>query len=241
MTALPECTLGPVTPGVPVEVMYQADVSIATTPGTVTSVWTVTTDAVEDVPGGETWAETTEIAIGADLELTMTVVAENVIAGAPVDVTLRTINRGPDPVLRATVHLELPDGVEAVTLPSGCDADLVCDIEPLALGEYAEVVVPVRTAPDATGLLRLTATSRSERPDPVETNNIQDEEFEIHWASDLVVTATLPAGPIAAGDSIVLDLRVENVGPSNAVDVVVVLDLPPGGPDRRRLCGRPGL
>jgi uncharacterized repeat protein (TIGR01451 family) len=229
MTALPACTLGPVTPGVPVEVMYQADVPIATIPGTVTSVWTVTTDAVEDVPGGETWAETTEIAIGADLELTMTVVAENVIAGAPVDVTLRTINHGPDPVLRATVHLELPDGVEAVTLPSGCDADLVCAVEPMVLGEYAEVVVPVRPAPDATGLLHLTATSRSERPDPVETNNIQDEEFEIHWASDLVVTATLPAGPIAAGDSIDLDVRVENVGPSNAVDVVVVLDLPPAG------------
>ncbi len=227
--AVPDCTLGLLGPEEFMDVLYEADVPLAASPGTVLSLWSVASNAVEDAPGDELWAEETELAVGADLELTMTVFSENVIAGGTFDVVLRAVNRGPDPVLQGTVQLELPDGVQAATLPSGCDAELRCGLDPMTLGEYSEVVVPVRSASDATGSLTLTATARSERPDPELDDNVQTAEFDYRFAAELAVTATVGEGPFAGGDTVAVSLRVENRGPSDVNDVSLVFDMPPAG------------
>ncbi len=227
--ALPDCTLGSLGPGEWLDVLYEGDVPHTTRPDTVTSIWTAVSSAVETSPGDETWAELTELAIGADLELTMTVFAENVIAGGTFDVALRVVNRGPDPVAQGTVALHVPDGVEAATLPSGCERDLVCELDQMTFGEYAEVVVPLRSRPDARGSLTITATAASERPDPDDEDNSRTEEFEYRFAAELVASARVAEGPWAGGDAVRVDVDVENVGPSDVDGVVVVFDMPPAG------------
>ena len=175
----------------------------------------------------------------SDVAATKTDGQSTAVPGQPLTYTIVVSNAGPDAVSAAAVADPLPAALQgpswtcvasagSTCAPSG--AGNISDVVSLAAGGAATYVVTGTLAPAATGTLTNTVTVAvpSGTHDPSPANNAATDIDILTPETDLSLTKTDSADPVAPGDPFVYTLAARSNGPSNATGVNLT-DVLPGG------------
>lgn len=177
-----------------------------------------------------------------DLSLTKTDGVTSVVPGENITYTITVSNSGPSSIVGATVVDTMPTDITGVTWtcapassspPSTTSCDLANgsdDINTTINIDPNEDIIFSATGtvnPAATGQLsnQASVTPPADSADPTPGDN-QDVN-ELTPEADLRVTKSA-AATINAGEDLIYTITVENLGPSNAANVVLSDALPPG-------------
>ncbi|WP_404392947.1 DUF11 domain-containing protein [Humibacillus xanthopallidus] len=168
--------------------------------------------------------------LSADLRLTKTDAPDPVAAGQDVTYTLTATNDGPATAEDVTVTDTLPAGVTLISAP-GCilaAGVLTCNVGQLLAGQSVVVAVQVHVPADflgaaTSGLLTNTASvAAADQTDPNPGNNTVTATTTVLARADLAVTKVCkPDSSAPAGTQAFCDIHVDNLGPSDAVDVTL--------------------
>ena len=180
-----------------------------------------------------------------DLSITKSDSADPISQGAELTYTLTVRNDGPSQATNVEVVDTLPTGVtyvsasgpggSTITPPGVGEQDVLTELGDLAAGAEVTITIIVTVNQNATGTLNNTAIVRSTESlagfDSDPTNNTTSETTDTQRLIDLAVTkidsATL-LDPIQPGGPITYTITATNNGPSNAIGVVVVDNIPDG-------------
>ena len=192
----------------------------AGTLGLITNTVMISSTTSDSEPLNNSVDVITEVLAEADLEIGLMGMPDPVVAGEGLTYTLSVTNHGPSDAVNVVVTNDVPSSL----FPSG------------------PIVFPVGTLPAGTGFSTagvLTVNSDvidpivnvgyilSDTPDPVASNNMASAVTAVERHSDLVLVKTAPTSTVA-GTSISYTLSVTNSGPSDADDVTIYDQLPPG-------------
>jgi uncharacterized repeat protein (TIGR01451 family) len=194
----------------------------------------IITDVTGDVIISQSKAEVT--CSSADLSLTKTDSADPTPFGEPMFYTLTVENAGPDSAANVVVTDNLPAAFSfdsASASPSGSCAEssgvVTCDLGDIASG--ASATVTINGTPNGSGAMSNTASVTSDAADPDPSNDSDTESTTVTPAAgvaDLSVIILDSADPVAAGETLTITLQVENDGPQDAINSVLVYDIPAG-------------
>ena len=154
-----------------------------------------------------------------------------VVAGDQLEYTITVRNDGPDQATNVVVTDDLPTGVDflASSIPCTGVSSLTCEIGTLDSGDVTSFTIQVEVPADflssqgvTTDNITNTASVDSDQLDSDESNNTVSESTNVIESSDLRLTKTCkPDGPAQAGEEAFCQITVENLGLSDAQDVVV--------------------
>ena len=173
----------------------------------------------------------------ADIEVSKDDGLDTVVPGESTTYTITVANNGPDddPSVSLTDAFpsELTCTYTSVTLggASGNTAAGIGDLaETLDMPAGSSVTYTANCDIDsaAIGTLSNTATVSGSIGDPVSGNDSATDETSLSPSADLAITKSDSVDPIVVGDTLVYTISVENLGPSDATNVVVVDNLPTG-------------
>nr|WP_317430581.1 DUF11 domain-containing protein [uncultured Blautia sp.] len=194
--------------------------------GTVTNTALVTSSVPDPNPDNNSSEDTVTVEPGADLTVSKTADPDSITAGQRVVYTITAGNLGPgraenviirdaaSPYLMETEY-SIDDG--RTWLPwSGSYA-----VTSLEVGESAEISLRGRTEPSFTGTLRNTVSVSSDTPDPNPGNNTDEAEVVVDVSADLSVRKTAKPNPAKPGVPVTYEVTVKNLGPSDAVQVIL--------------------
>lgn len=211
----------------------------------------VSSDTADSNNANDLASETTTVEGSADLSIVKSDAPDPVVAGAELSYTLEVTNNGPSTASMVVVEDVLPGEVSflGTTILEGggtCDENVPnqvrCEVGDLDPGEMFVVVIDVLVdagVPDGTVILN-TASVSSATGDPDPLNNEAVEDTTVAAEADLWIdktgefVASNPSKTIFytitvhndAGCSVDDPLICGDGGPSNALNVVVVDDLP---------------
>ena len=181
------------------------------------------------------------LAQSADLAVTLDDVADPVALGASVTYLVTVHNGGPDAASNLEVVLTLDaaatfaaaDGGDWTCSHSGdvTGGEVSCTLASLAADTDADLVTVEVTAPTTVVTLTSEATVGSDTADPDSGNDTEDETTEVIVAADLELSKVADPDPVDAEQTLTYTLSVTNHGPSDAVNLEVVDDLPPDATD----------
>jgi hypothetical protein len=232
------CTAGEVAIGATASYDLTIPVAADTAPGTTYTGGSLsaTTSAI-DADGAS--AVPDDIVVGdriADLSLGATGPGD-LIPGETGTVRLTVGSAGPSDAPATEVTYTPQVGVEVVTasLPVGCSGPaagpIACDAGTLTSGASADIDIVVLVPPDAVpGTLYTGAAAHAASPDSTDDDGaaaVPSDITALGRQADLAVVATDP-GPVVPGTSAVLDVDIDNLGPSDAPSTSVVVSAPPG-------------
>ena len=231
-----QCPLGDLAPGESESLTITARLDPATPAGTVI---TNTADASTLTPDLTTANNSSSVTVTtatpqSDLNVTKVVSPTSVVAGAGgATYTITVTNDGPS----TATGVELTDASPpAFTVVSGsssrgsCTLGLLvsCTIDELPVGTSArftlDVVVPGDTAP---GPIINTASVSGDQQDPDVLDNTASATLNVTTSADLVTIKQGPAQLVPGGTG-TYEITVSNSGPSTALDVALVDQLPAG-------------
>ena len=172
----------------------------------------------------------------ADLSLTKTSDADEVVAGESLTYTIRVNNSGPSDAMSVQVTDALPEEA-TVTDISGCQnnpaaTSTPCSLGDIPAGQSRQYTIAVNVASSASGTITNTAKVATASEDPNPANNTDSADTTVTTAADLTLTvkgqtvqktsadleADIHASP---GDEIQYTVTLRNNGPSDASNVVV--------------------
>ncbi len=191
-------------------------------------------------PSDNTDYEDTPVTVEAALSLTKSVEDGPWIAGTEVTYTITVVNDGPSVARDVTVTDDIPVGMTITGMSAAgwtCDIDLGrCDRALLPLGTFTITVVVLIDASIAEDTdLPNTAEVTASTPDPDLSDNVDDEEITVTAEADLALTKTAvddsdaPITTADAGTTVRYSLVVQNLGPSDAVGPITIVDTLPTG------------
>lgn len=171
----------------------------------------------------------------ADLWTTKVASAPEVLANGEFQYLITLINAGPNAASDLVLTDILPAGV--TFLSAEADSPLVCiesagqvdcSTASLPVGVYS-IVLNVQ-APSEPGPITNTCvvSSTTEDPSPMPPGTCDDGGVEILPAADLRVSKSSTPNPVLAGQPMTYRITLENLGPQEAVDVVISDTLPSG-------------
>ena len=106
---------------------------------------------------------------------------------------------------------------------------VTCDPGTIADGGSVDVLIAVNVPADAAaGTITNNASVTTSTTDPVVANDSTSEDTVIEISADVAVSKIDSADPVAAGSSFFYTVSVDNLGPSDAVGIVVTDTLPAG-------------
>jgi uncharacterized repeat protein (TIGR01451 family) len=200
----------------------------------------VTSRTYELVPADNTDTDTVSTATQADLSIVKNRTNAAITAGRTTTYTLDVANLGPsvsrtpitvtDPIPTNATLVDVDPG-PGWSCPDPASGDpLVCTYgADLAVGEVApQIAVTVLVDSDATGTLTNTATVTGTTIDPNQANNSSANIGPIGQSADLRIDKQSVESTNVAGLPTQYRLRVDNDGPSDAVDLVISDPLPDG-------------
>ena len=180
----------------------------------------------------------TTVEASADLTVTKSDNPDPVLAGENLTYDVTIENTGPSTAVDVMLTDTLPDEVSYVgyTISNGSgtcvplegSTNVECDLNDLNPGEFVTVFIQVLvdpSVPDGTTVTD-TATVSSATADPVGVNNIDTEDTLVNAEADLAISKDSNFLTDNPSKRIVYTLLVTNTGPSDALDVGVVDDLP---------------
>jgi uncharacterized repeat protein (TIGR01451 family) len=173
----------------------------------------------------------TQIVSEADLSVVKTGPA-SVVAGSTASFFVRVVNNGPSTATDIVVEDPVPAGLTIVALEGPCAAGFPCTIPSLATGEAngvttrVDLLIPADYAGPPTFVN--TATVSSAATDPVPSNNSSSVSTLVVSAhADLSVEKTGPSS-VAPGGTLEYVIRMTNLGPGIATDVITSDEIPGG-------------
>ncbi len=169
---------------------------------------------------------------GTDLAIEKSASPSPVTAGTQLLYTVTVTNNGPDDATGVTVVDNLPAGVTYVTDTDSCvqgpPGTLTCSLGNLAAGAVASFEIKVLvlaglTATSGPTTITNTATVSADQADPDLTNNAASLTTLVEESADLRITKVCKpdSGPAPTGSTATCTIIVDNLGPSDARDVVV--------------------
>ncbi len=207
--------------------------SSAATGSTISVTGVVSTSSVDTNPANDSLGQTTTINDGADLQVTVTDLADPVISGANVDYTLAIQNLGPNDAGTTTVVNTLPANVTYVSASgsgwscNNAGQDVTCTAASILNGDTAPVINIRGSVGAVSGTITNSATVSSVTGEPFPNNNTAVENTSITVSADLTMTKTVST-PLIGGGSVTFTLAPRNLGFFNASTVVVSDPLPAG-------------
>ena len=156
------------------------------------------------------------------------------MAGAELTYSVSVQNHGPATATGVVVTDQLPVGMSYVSDTGGCveapAGTLTCALPDLPSGGSLNFTITVLLEADlaAGALLVNDAVVDGTTADPEPSNNEDDAPVSITRDSDLVTSKSDQVDPVAAGEQLTYTVQVQNLGPSDAANVVVVDTLPAG-------------
>lgn len=167
----------------------------------------------------------------ADLTISKSDDVDPIAAGGQLTYTITVDNLGPNLATNVVVTDSLPAGVTLVST-SGCAEDPnampVCSLGDIAANGSAQytVTVDVDASLANNTLLTNNASVTSDTNDTDPNNNDTTEDTTVIRESDLQVSKTDSVDPATAGEPLTYFITVENLGPSDANNVVATESLP---------------
>jgi len=209
------------------------------TPQTVTNTAVVSAAEPDSDPSDNTSVEDTGVVDPqpADLELTKIDVPDPVVGGNPLTYTITIDNLGPGPATLVQLTDTLPPSVIFVSAtpsqgscsqtggPPGGTVD--CALGTIVSGAGATVTIVV-TAPATAGTITNIASVSAVQSDPNLANNSAsvDTAVTIIGDADLLLSKSDSPDPVLVNQALSYSLIVDNLGPDDATDVILVDTLP---------------
>ncbi|MFT5516955.1 MAG: putative repeat protein (TIGR01451 family), partial [Rhodothermales bacterium] len=220
-----EWSIGTLAPGGSIQCLVTMDVSPQAT-GIASSTASVRSGTSDPDATDDQAALSTPIVTSADLEIVKSGPA-SATPGDDVEFTLVVRNNGPS-VARDLLITDTPStGLSVSGSIGGCAAGFPCAVLSLAVGAELSTTTTVNVAPGATGVLSNEASIAAATSDPDPSNNTSTAFLSAVPTADLQITKTGPEA-IVPGEPLAYLIRVENLGPSDAVDVTLTDPTPAG-------------
>ena len=166
---------------------------------------------------------------GADLGITKADNVDPVAAGNNVAYTIQVSNAGPDDATDVVVTDNLPNGLTLVST-SGCAEDPngapTCTLGTIASGNNASFVLTASVDGGASGVLSNTASVSAAVADNNSGNDSATETTTVIGGADLQLLKSDSADPTTVNSALNYTLIINNLGPSDATNVVVSDTLP---------------
>lgn len=205
--------------------------------------WTlsISDDLTGDTGSIDSWSVelTTCTCAQADVVMTLTDTPDPVNAGANLSYNATATNSGPTGADNVQISLPMPAGTTFVsatptaggscTVPAvGANGTISCTFAgTTANGASQNVAVVVGVPPGATGTLNATASTTSTTVDPNSGNNSASAVTTITSSANLAVMLTASATATSVNVPVTFTASSENLGPSDATDVVLSVTLSP--------------
>ena len=182
----------------------------------------------------------TDTIITGDADLAVSIIdsPDPVIAGGQLNYDVTITNNGPSTALDVTLENDLSSDVTylGATISNGSGScillngiTLSCDLNDLIPGAFVTVFIDVLVDPSVPHgtVLFNTATTSSTVSDSNPTNNSVTEDTTVSiLEANLELLKTSDRDVYSTSDTIIYTIEVNNTGPSDALDVVMVDDLP---------------
>ncbi len=196
--------------------------STATTGNSVSVTGTVTTSSTDTNPANNSLTQNTTIDNGADLSLTVTDVADPVIAGGAITYQITVNNAGPNDANNIRVTNTLPPAVTysgfsgtgwSCTHTGGSPDVVTCTTASLVVGSVASILTINGTVTGAVaGIITDSASVTAATRDPNENNNTITENTTINQGADLAITQSVTT-PVIANSATLFTFTPQNNGP----------------------------
>ncbi|GEC09584.1 hypothetical protein SSP24_72390 [Streptomyces spinoverrucosus] len=176
----------------------------------------------------------------ADLSLAMRIDNDQPQARQTVTYTVTAHNAGPSDARQVQITDDLPEGftLHKATPSAGnfTDASGLWDLGTLRVGENAELTLTGQLPANTAEVTNTAQITRSTTPDPDSTpgkgnpgdDHVAQVTTAVTQVADLEVDKSVDTEQTRVGDRVTFDITVSNQGPSNATDVKVTDQLPPG-------------
>ena len=236
------CDLGTIDAGAPVVVItITVDVAPGVSGDVVNEAEAVSTTP-DPVPDNNTDTSENPTSPDADLSITKIDLVDPVTAGTSLTYRLTVRNGGPSVAANVVINDTLPTDVTFVSAMfttgtgdcahdgSTVGGEVVCSVALMAPGEIVSVEVVVDVSADIVDGADIinSASVSSGSADPNPADNTATENTLVVAVADVGATKIASVASAVPGESISYTIRVRNNGPSQATDVVVTDDLPPG-------------
>lgn len=168
----------------------------------------------------------------ANVSITGTASADQVMLGQQLTYTLHVENAGPDMATGVVVSDILPSAVDLISVAgtpcSTKNSQIVCLLGILDAGASKDISIVV--VPTAVGTVLNHAGVAGNDVDPDTENNTTDVEVVVsdELSTDLSLVKVDSPDPVTVGKALHYALTVKNIGPASAPDVVVTDTLPTG-------------
>ncbi len=202
---------------------------LTNTPGVLTNTAQITASTPTDPNlANNTATFTTTVNPAADLQVSnpFTVSPATVNAAAPVTFTATLTNNGPDPATSPQFNFTLSGGgtITSGTAGGGFTClnfatTLSCSAATLPVATPVTFTITV-TAPNQAGTITLSGNASSTTTDPNAANNSGSGSAAVAAITDLAILKTV-SGPVVAGQNVLFNFTVKNLGPSDASNVVI--------------------
>ncbi|MGL5066529.1 MAG: DUF7507 domain-containing protein [Sarcina sp.] len=215
--------LGTIVSGALVVVLIKGVVPVDTL-GDLTNTATVTSTTPDPNLSNNTDTIVNPVDTLADISVIKTATPDPVIAGEELVYNLLVSNSGPsdalsvnltDNVLLNSAEYSLDDGVTWFIWTGNVD------IGTLKVDDSLNVLIKGIVPNDLVDDIINTATVTSKTIDPDTTNNTDRIITVVNELADISIIKTININPVIAGTQAIYTLTVSNIGPSDALDVVV--------------------
>lgn len=185
-------------------------------------------DPTTDDPGDPTVAR---VDCAADLAITKEALSTPALPGQQLAYRLVVRNNGPSLARNVVVTDSVPAELTVESVPGYCTvagAEVRCALGTLAPSATQTIEIVTRVADSAVSDIVNTAQVASDTPDPNLANNRDDERVPVEPIADLAIVKQAQQARVVPGKQLTYELRVTNLGPSTARNVVVSDTLPRG-------------
>jgi uncharacterized repeat protein (TIGR01451 family) len=164
---------------------------------------------------------------GVDLAIEKAASPAVATAGATLTYTITVTNNGPTSATNVTVVDTLPGGstyqADTDSCVQGPPGTLTCNLGTLAVSDVKSFDIQVLVGTGAPGTITNTATVSADQADVDTTNNQASAKTIVQSSADLRITKQCKPdnGPAPTGGTATCTITVDNLGPSNALNVVV--------------------
>ncbi len=221
------CTLDTLSNGasesVDITVLIGSEVS-----GTITNQAAVASITPDSQPANNSVQESTQVSPAGDLMITSSDSHDPAVAGEVLTYTIAVENLGPFAATDVVINDVLPVEVSFISASAGCThpGNVICDLGNLVNGASETVNIVVSIAPGVSGIITNQADVSSTSADSNLANNHVKEVTNINGSADLAITKSDSPDPAIAGEVLTYTVRVENLGPDDAVGVTITDTLP---------------
>jgi uncharacterized repeat protein (TIGR01451 family) len=162
---------------------------------------------------------------GSDLAITKTANPTQAIAGGNLTYTMAVTNKGPLDATNVKVTDTLPSDVEYVSNTDSCllaASTLTCTLGTINKTASKSFDIQVKVKPNASATVTNTATVAADQHELNEADNTSSVTTIVNQFADLQVTKQCkPDGPAAIGTTATCTIFVDNLGSSDAKDVIL--------------------